>query len=111
VDGGGRRLPIDPRATPLDLPLALDADTALFRILDALRRDAPGIYARVTVASRPSPREVRLVLGGVRVRALPEVTVARFRDILPVEADLARGNVPVEELDLRFRDQVIARTP
>jgi hypothetical protein len=28
-----------------------------------------------------------------------------------VEADLARGSVPVEELDLRFRDQVIARTP
>jgi cell division protein FtsQ len=52
-----------------------------------------------------------VALGAVRVRALPEVTVARFQDILPVEADLARGSVPVEELDLRFRDQVIARTP
>jgi cell division protein FtsQ len=91
--------------------VALDADTVLLRFLDALRRDAPGLYGRVTVASRPTLRELRVTLGAVRVRALPEVTVARFQDILPVEADLARGSVPVEELDLRFRDQVIARTP
>jgi cell division protein FtsQ len=40
-----------------------------------------------------------------------EVTVARFRDILPVEADLARNHLRAVELDLRFRDQVIARQP
>jgi cell division protein FtsQ len=111
VDGDGRRLPIDLRMHPLDLPVAVDADTVLFRLLDALRRDAPGLFARITAVARPAPREVRVSLGPLRVRALPEVTVARFQDILPVEADLARGHVPVEELDLRFRDQVIARTP
>ncbi len=111
VDGEGARLPLDLRRVSLDLPVALDADTVVFRFLDALRRDAPALYGRVTVVSRPGPRELRLALGTVRVRALPEVTVARFQDILPVEADLARGSVPVEELDLRFRDQVIARTP
>lgn len=111
VDGAGHRLPLDPRRTAVDLPLAVDGDTAVLRLLDALRRDAPSLYARVTVASRPAAREVQVALGAVRVRALPEVTVARFQDILPVEADLARTRTPVEELDLRFRDQVIARTP
>lgn len=111
VDGDGRPLPLDPVRTPLDLPLAMDADTAVLRLLDALRRDAPALYARVTVATRPAAGEVRLALGTVRVRVRPEVTVARLQDILRVEADLARSRVPVEELDLRFRDQVIARTP
>jgi cell division protein FtsQ len=45
------------------------------------------------------------------IRASPDVTVARFKDILPVEADLARNHLRVVELDLRFRDQVIARQP
>lgn len=111
VDVTGRRLPLDPHTTPLDLPVAVDADTALFRLLDALRRDAPGLFTRVTAAARPTPRELQLSLGALRVRALPEVTVARFQDIFPVESDLARRNVAVAELDLRFRDQVIARTP
>lgn len=111
VDGTGRRLPLDGRTTPLDLPVAVDADTALLRFLDALRRDAPGLFARVTAVARPTPREFRVSLGALRVRALPEVTVARFQDIFPVESDLARRHVAVAELDLRFRDQVIARTP
>jgi cell division protein FtsQ len=45
------------------------------------------------------------------VRATPEVTVDRFKDILPVEADLARNRLRAVELDLRFRNQVIARQP
>jgi cell division protein FtsQ len=45
------------------------------------------------------------------IRTSPDVTVARFGDILPVEADLARNHLRAVELDLRFRDQVIARQP
>ena len=45
------------------------------------------------------------------VRTSPDVTVARFKDILPVEADLARNHLRAVELDLRFHDQVIARQP
>jgi len=37
--------------------------------------------------------------------------VSRFRDILSVEANLARNHLRAVELDLRFRDQVIARQP
>jgi cell division protein FtsQ len=39
------------------------------------------------------------------------VTVYRLGDVLPVELDLARRQLQVAELDLRFRDQVIARLP
>jgi len=35
--------------------------------------------------------------------------VDRLADIFPVENDLARRQVHVDELDLRYRDQVIAR--
>jgi hypothetical protein len=45
----------------------------------------------------------------VRVRALTGLSVVRLADIFPVESDLARRQARVEELDLRFRDQVIAR--
>ena len=47
--------------------------------------------------------------GPIVVRALPDVTVGRLADLAPVEADLARRRVRVAEIDLRFRDQVIAR--
>jgi hypothetical protein len=33
----------------------------------------------------------------------------RLADIFPVESDLARRQARVKELDLRYRDQVIAR--
>jgi len=35
--------------------------------------------------------------------------VTRLADIFPVESDLARRQLRAEELDLRYRDQVIAR--
>jgi len=38
-----------------------------------------------------------------------DVTPERLAEIFPVEADLARRQARVAELDLRFRDQVIAR--
>jgi len=37
------------------------------------------------------------------------VSVARLADIFPVESDLLRRRANVAELDLRYRDQVIAR--
>jgi cell division protein FtsQ len=111
ADGAAHRLPIDPTAVPLDLPLAASADTALLTALDALRRGAPGLYARITQAERVGADELRFRLGALVVRTMPDVTVARFKDILPVEADMARNGLRAVELDLRFRDQVIARQP
>jgi hypothetical protein len=45
----------------------------------------------------------------VVVRAAEGLTARRLADILPVERDLARRQARVAELDLRFRDQVVAR--
>jgi cell division protein FtsQ len=45
----------------------------------------------------------------LRVRARLGVSVARLTDIFPVENDLRRRGARVAELDLRYRDQVIAR--
>ena len=124
ADALGTVLPIDPVSTALDVPVAMSADSALLSVLDGLRQNAPAIYARVTEARRAGNDELRFTLTGgvvgaagpamlnmIIVRTSPDVTVARFKDILPVEADLARNHLRAVELDLRFRDQVIARQP
>ncbi len=111
ADATGRPLPIDPVRYPLDVPVAATADSALLHVLDGLRKDAPRLYARVSHSERAGTDELRFKMGGVTVRTTSDVTVARFKDILPVEADLARNHLRAVELDLRFRDQVIARQP
>jgi cell division protein FtsQ len=124
ADATGAVLPIDPAVVPLDMPIASSADSALLAALDGLRVEAPALFARVAQASRISSSELRFVLTGgsvgaagpamvpsLVVRTAPDVTVARFKDILPVEADLARNHLRAVELDLRFRHQVIARQP
>ena len=111
VDAWGERLPIDPVRAPLDVPVITAVDSALLRVLDQLRRDAPTLWGRVSQARREGPQDLRLTLGDVVLRARDDVTVARLGDILPVEADLARRRLRPRELDLRFRDQVIARLP
>jgi cell division protein FtsQ len=111
ADATGRPLPIDPVRYPLDVPVATTADTTLLHLLDGLRKDAPQLYARVSLGERAGTEEMRFRLGGVTVRTTSDVTVARFKDILPVEADLSRNHLRAVELDLRFRDQVIARQP
>jgi cell division protein FtsQ len=67
--------------------------------------------ARDSTPRPPAVRDVRLVLDRVTLRTRTDVTVARLGDIFPVEADLARRRLRAVELDLRFRDQVIARLP
>ena len=124
ADATGAVLPIDLSARPLDMPVVASADSSLLAVLDGLRQNAPELYARVIQAKRSGNDELRFsVTGGavgaagpamantISVRTLRDVTVARFKDILPVEADLARNHLRVVELDLRFRDQVIARQP
>ncbi|MCE2900216.1 MAG: cell division protein FtsQ/DivIB [Gemmatimonas sp.] len=111
MDAAGHQLPIDPARVPLDLPVATSADSVLLHLLGGLKQTAPTLYARVTQAHRAGPDELRLVLESLVVRTAGDVTVTRLKDILPVEADLARNRLRAVELDLRFRDQVIARQP
>ncbi len=125
-DAAGRALPVDPSAAGgLDVPLVAARDTALLRLLGAVRADAPGLYARISEARRASgPGGTRDEFeftvtapapGGagnvttVVVRAMADVSVGRLADLVPVEDDLQRRGVRVAEIDLRYRDQVIAR--
>ena len=43
------------------------------------------------------------------MRAPATVDAQRLAEVMPVTADLARRHVRVAELDLRYRDQVVAR--
>ncbi len=74
--------PASAPAAPVD-SLALDADTA-------------------TTIAATGPQMLR-------VRAKLGVSANRLTDIFPVEFDLRRRGARVAELDLRYRDQVIAR--
>jgi len=115
VDAAGKSLPIDPATADVDLPVLADRDTLALRILGEIRERAPVLFARIG--------EVRRLLRGDRLIRLTEqsgsvsrdvlvsadLTVDRLSDIVPVEQDLRRRNLRAVELDLRFRDQVIAR--
>lgn len=111
VDASGHTLPIDPARKAIDVPIVATADTAILRFLDDLREDAPRLYARVVEVRRTNGHEFRLQLDRVTVRTRDDVTVERLGDILRVEESLAQQNQHAVELDLRFQDQVIARTP
>ena len=108
VDARGVRLPIDPAASRLDLPVVPARDTVVLRLLGELRAEAPELFDRVSDVRRVGA-ELRMRFPSFVVRTTADVTARRLEDIVPVERDLARRGVRVSELDLRFRDQVIAR--
>jgi len=104
VDADGRLLPLDPSRTPVD-------DVAVYHLLGMIQREAPRLYARINSVGRPGAGELLFRLPNLQVRAMTNVTLARLSDIEPVEQDIARRQLQVTELDLRYRDQVIARLP
>ncbi len=138
VDSAGVVLPIDPGETKLDLPIALQRDAAMLALLGAMRTRDPLLFGRLSEIGRDGRDGIVLLLEprvgasaaprpdsaasdsanavaqhsnsrGLRVRAMLGVSVARLADIFPVESDLLRRRANVAELDLRYRDQVIAR--
>ena len=109
LDAAGQALSIDPSRVNVDLPVLARRDTTVLRLLGELRERSPQLYERVSAARRVGRREILLELGGMNVRAMDDVSVERLGEILPVEADLARRQARAVELDLRYRDQVIAR--
>jgi cell division protein FtsQ len=108
-DESGRQLPLDPSKVPVDLPIAARRDTALFRLLARVRAERPRIFARLSDVARMGDREVLFHFEALPVRAMLDVTPDRLAEIFPVEADLSKRQARVAELDLRYRDQVIAR--
>lgn len=109
-DARGVALPIDPSRADLDVPVVEKRDTAAFRLLAELRDRDPSLFARVSELRRTGRGDdIALVVPPFLVRATADLTATRLVDILPVESDLARRQVRIAELDLRFRDQVVAR--
>jgi cell division protein FtsQ len=108
-DDRGVVLPIDPSRVPIDLPVAAERDVPLFRLLAQMRTGLPLLYAKVSAARRVNGNEFQLELKTAVVRAMETVTLDRLADIEPVAADLNRRQLLVAEIDLRYRDQVIAR--
>lgn len=113
VDERGVLLPIDPSRTPVDAPVvsATPRDAVVYHLLGAMQREAPRLYARISTLRTTGGGEMQLQMADLSVRSMTSVTLARLSDIDPVERDLARRQLRAAELDLRYRDQVIARLP
>jgi cell division protein FtsQ len=73
--------------------------------------DAPALYSQLSSIRAIGRDEMVLQIADVSVRTMTSVTLARLGDIEPVARDLARRQLHPAELDLRYRDQVIARLP
>jgi cell division protein FtsQ len=108
-DERGVALPIDPARVAVDVPVLMTRDTTVLRLLGAIRVGRPDLYERVSAVRRTSQDELLLELKTEPVRVMQDVTLERLADIEPVEADLSRKQLRVAEIDLRYRDQVIAR--
>ena len=120
VDAAGRSLPVDPASADIDLPVLAARDTLALRVLGEVRERTPALFARIGEVRR-FPRGgsfyllFRLTESPTNlahdVLTTGDITAQRLADIIPVEQDLARRELRATELDLRFRDQVIARLP
>ena len=119
VDSAGMRLPIDPAMSAFDAPVVLPsagprdtvADRRIFNLLGMLRAKDPDLFDAIEEVRRASATEWHIRTTRQLVRVTPEVTLERLGDIFPVEQDLARRHLRAVELDLRFRNHVIARLP
>jgi cell division protein FtsQ len=112
VDERGVTLPLDPSRTPVDAPVVTAPRAAgVYHLLGQMQREAPSLYARISSVRSSGSDELLVQVADVPVRTMTSVTLARLSDIEPVERDLARRQLRAAELDLRYRDQVIARLP
>ena len=109
LDAVGRELPIDPSRVPVDLPIVPRADTAALRLLAEVRQARPAMFARLSEVKRAGKGELVLRFASLPVRVGDDLPVERLDELAPVEAHLAARGARIAELDLRFRDQVIAR--
>jgi cell division septal protein FtsQ len=108
-DERGVALPIDPARVTIDVPVLMARDTTVLRLLGAMRVGRPDLYERVSAVRRTNEHELLLQFKTEPVRVMQDVTLERLAEIEPVEADLNRKQLRVAEIDLRYRDQVIAR--
>jgi cell division septal protein FtsQ len=108
-DERGVALPIDPSRVDVDAPVLATADLPILRLLAGVRREIPDLYKRLSDVRRVGAHELLLQLDDAPVRAMATVTIDDLNQIAPVEDDLRKHSARVAELDLRFKDQIIAR--
>ncbi|MFI5229634.1 MAG: cell division protein FtsQ/DivIB [Gemmatimonadales bacterium] len=108
-DARGVQLPIDPTRVIVDAPVLAQRDLPLLHLLGEMRSEMPELYRQVNAVRRTGPTDVLLELASGPVRVMQDVSLDRLADIDPVEADIKKRQLRVTELDLRYRDQVIAR--
>ncbi|MEN9791903.1 MAG: putative cell division protein FtsQ [Gemmatimonadota bacterium] len=109
TDADGATLPVDPTAIDVDLPVLATRDTLLLRLLSKVQESLPALYAQVSDARRGPAGAVVLELASVRLLAGADVSSGRLAEALAVQQDLVTRGRTAVELDLRFRDQVVAR--
>ena len=107
----GQALPLDPSRVPTDLPIVERADTAVLRLLADLKADQSEMFAQISEVRFVGQDELRIQLLDIVVRARRGLVAQRFSELSSVQRDLARRRVTAAELDLRFKDLVIARLP
>jgi cell division protein FtsQ len=108
-DERGVALPIDPSRVTVDAPVLMQRNPRLLHLLGEMRLRMPALYTRVSSVRAIGADEVVFDLTTHPVRAMQDVSLERLAEIAPVEADLNRKGLTASELDLRYRDQVIAR--
>ncbi len=109
-DARGVPLAFDPTRVDLDLPVLLGRpDRRVLRLLDDVRVRAPALFARISSVRIEAGGDVLIETPDFTVRAGHDANAARIAEAVPVAADLARRRIPIRELDVRFRDQVVAR--
>jgi cell division protein FtsQ len=114
VDDRGRTLRIDPTAVNVDLPVLRNRDSVALRLLGEVRSELPALFARIGDVRRNSDGSIAIRLNTPTPRvvlAAADLSMDRLFDVIPVEADLARRKLAAEEIDLRFKDQVVVRLP
>ena len=125
VDRRGDEIAIDPSTTVLDLPLlrvaapraeALWGRRVLARDADTISRVAPDVFAVISEAWIDDREAVLFLLLGesrLRIRYHPPMTGPRLRAaVVALNDAIERREYRIpREIDLRFADQVVVRTP
>jgi cell division septal protein FtsQ len=108
-DAGARALPIDPTRADIDLPVINRPDAIVTRLLAGVETLSPRFFARISAVVRQPNGDMVVQLDHGVVRAGADVTPARLANASLVAADLDRRGAHYTELDLRYRDQIVAR--
>lgn len=109
VDEHAQPLPYDPTASPMDLPILPQGDSALTMVLAEVRRAAPALFDMVDDASRGVTGGVVLTIGDRRL-ILPEAaTAAIVQSVVAVQRRILESEGDFEELDARYDGLIISR--